>query len=70
MYQPDMNKPAKPTIEQLRAWLNRLFTRARKLAANPEELKALNEQERLNANLLLDKLMRDEFGDDEWIRRA
>lgn len=64
-----MNKPAPKTIPELRAWLNRLFTRARKLATSPEELKALNEQERLNANLLLDKLIRDEFGDEEWIRR-
>ena len=60
-----MNKPAKPTIEQLRSGLNRLFTLARRLAETPEDLKALNERESQASKHLLDKLIRSN-DDGEW----
>jgi hypothetical protein len=64
-----MNNKPKPTISQLRAALNRLFTLARKLAETPEDLKALNERESAASIQLLKELI---HGDDdgEWIRRA
>jgi hypothetical protein len=59
----------KPTIDQLRALLNRLFTTARKLATTPRDVKALHERESAAADKLFQKLLRREFGDDDWIRR-
>jgi hypothetical protein len=62
-----MNKPRKPTIEQLRAGLNRLFTIAKKLAETPEDYRALDRQESEASKQLLNELIRGD-DDGEWIR--
>jgi hypothetical protein len=64
-----MKKPRKPTIEQLRSGLNRLFTVARRLAETPEDLKALDKRESDASKHLLNELIHGN-DDGEWIRRV
>jgi hypothetical protein len=61
----------KLTISEFRSQLNRLFTVAKRLAQTPEDLRALHEREREAAQRHgLNELLRQEFGDDEWIKRG
>jgi hypothetical protein len=62
-------KTKEPGHSDIRAFLNRLFTRAKKEARTPQELIALKEQESEASKLLLDEMI---HGDDdgEWISRA
>jgi hypothetical protein len=70
MHLADMSKPQKPVnYSALRSLLNRIFGDAKREAQNPQEYRAIDEQERDASRRLLNEMIQCD-DDGEWIRRV